>query len=172
MLGFGFRSNMAEQFGGTLGRVRGSMIFASILIALTISQGDGRAQPAQAVFSTSRGDTAIELEIADTDRARARGLMFRKTLAKNRGMIFVFPLEVNHPFWMKDTLIPLDMIFLDRERRVVGIVRDTEPLTLTSRSCGRRSLYVIEVNAGLSKTIQLEVGDAVELEGVPPQGKN
>ena len=79
------------------------------------------------------------------------GLQYRKELGSDRGMIFLFPSESPQSFWMKNTPIPLDMIFINRERKIVGIVEQTVPFSLDSRSVGVPSQFVLEINGGLAK---------------------
>jgi uncharacterized membrane protein (UPF0127 family) len=99
-------------------------------------------------FETPRGPWVVRVEIASTDADRARGLMFRTDLPPDHGMIFVFPSTEVHGFWMHNTLIALDMIFLGEDRGVVGVVANAAPRTDTSRSVGKPSRYVVEVSAG------------------------
>jgi uncharacterized membrane protein (UPF0127 family) len=108
------------------------------------------------------------VEIADTPAKRERGLQYRKDLAHDRGMIFLFPTESTQSFWMKNTPIPLDMIFINRDRRIVGIVEETLPFSLDSRSVGTPSQYVLEINGGLSKRYGIKAGDGVRFEGISP----
>lgn len=118
--------------------------------------------------------TGVSLEIADTEPVRQRGLMFRDRLAPNDGMIFVFPESGYYPFWMKNTLIPLDMLWLDVQARIVSIARSVPPCKAepcpSYRPDGNAS-YVIEVVAGFAREHGLKVGDTVKLEGVPARGK-
>ena len=88
------------------------------------------------------------MEIANSDADRTRGLMYRRQLPPDRGMVFIFPTTEEHGFWMHDTLIALDLIFLGEDRRVLGVVANAAPLTETSRSVGKPSRYVVEVSAG------------------------
>jgi uncharacterized membrane protein (UPF0127 family) len=90
----------------------------------------------------------IEAELALTDPDRERGLMFRRTLSDTEGMLFVFAEPSPHTFWMKNTLIPLDMLFIDANSRVLGVVERAEPLTLSGRSVPGDSLYVLELPGG------------------------
>jgi uncharacterized protein len=108
----------------------------------------------------------LDVEIASDDRERARGLMFRRTLPEMAGMIFVFPgaPEV-HSFWMKNTLLPLDMLFIDEGGAVVGIVESAEPLTTHPRDVGRPSVRVLEVNGGWCRRHGVAPGDRVALQG-------
>ena len=99
-------------------------------------------------FETPRGPWIVKVEIAANGAERERGLMFRRDLPQDRGMIFLFPATAEHGFWMHNTLLSLDMIFLGEDRRVVGLVANAAPLTETLRSVGRPSRYVVEVSAG------------------------
>ena len=79
------------------------------------------------------------MDVADTPAKREMGLQYRTDLADDRGMIFYVPVESQQSFWMKNTPLPLDMIFIDRERKIVGIVEQTVPFSLDSRSVGARA---------------------------------
>ena len=81
-------------------------------------------------------------------------------------MLFVFDTSVEHPFWMKNTVLPLDMIFLGDDRKIVGIVKDAVPFTTTSRTVGVPSRYVLEVNAGFSEKHHVKTGDQATFENV------
>jgi uncharacterized membrane protein (UPF0127 family) len=82
-------------------------------------------------------------------------------------MIFLFPVETEQAFWMKNTPIPLDMIFISSARRIVGIVERAKPFTLDSRSVPGNSQYVLEINGGLSERYGLKPGDRVEFKNIP-----
>ena len=111
------------------------------------AQGKDMPQPAVR-FETSRGPWVVQVELARTDKQRARGLMFRRDLPRDRGMLFVFDESSEHPFWMHETLIALDLIYLGDDRRVVGVVANAEPRTDTPRTVGKPSRYVVEVSGG------------------------
>ena len=111
------------------------------------------------------GAHRLTVEIADTSPLRTRGLMWRAELPEGTGMLFIFPSEVVQSFWMRNTLVPLDMVFIDRRLRVVGVVQWAEPRTLTSRTVGKPSLYVLEVPGGWTSRNGVRAGSTVELEG-------
>lgn len=119
---------------------------------------------AVAIFHPPGRTVRVRVEVARSPAARARGLMFRRQLAADAGMIFLFEREEPHPFWMKNTLLPLDMIFIDGRDRVVGVVRNAEPLTLTPRDVGRASLAVVEVAGGFASARGITEGTAFELQ--------
>ena len=106
--------------------------------------------------------TTIKLEIARTPDERRQGLKGRENLANDYGMWFVFEEDMQDPFWMKDTPVSLDMLFIDKDYKIVDLVRDTIPnseLLIVSRQKYR---YALEVKAGLSRAWGLDVGDRVE----------
>jgi uncharacterized membrane protein (UPF0127 family) len=81
-------------------------------------------------------------------------------------MIFLFPAESQQTFWMKNTPIPLDMIFINRDRKIVGIVEQATPFTLDPRSVNGDSQYVLEINGGLAKKYGFAKGDSVRFTGI------
>jgi uncharacterized membrane protein (UPF0127 family) len=118
------------------------------------------------IVETASGAHAVTVELARTDAERAMGLMHRRALAEDAGMLFVFRESDDHSFWMRNTLIPLDMIFIGEDGRVVGVIERAEPLTLTQRSIGKPSRYVLEVNGGWCAKRGVRAGDRVRFEGV------
>jgi uncharacterized membrane protein (UPF0127 family) len=102
----------------------------------------------QVRFDTPRGPWTIDVEVARTPEARARGLMFRTDLPADTGMLFVFEETSEHGFWMHDTPLSLDLIFLDETRTTAGVVAYALPRTDTPRTIGKPSRYVVEVLAG------------------------
>jgi uncharacterized membrane protein (UPF0127 family) len=122
------------------------------------------------VVSTAAGARhAVTVELARSDAEHERGLMFRAELAEEAGMLFVFDQAAPRAFWMKNTLLPLDMLFIDDAGVVAGIVRDAEPRTLTPRSPGPQveARFVLEVRGGWAARHGVEPGARVELENVP-----
>ena len=107
------------------------------------------------------GSNHYELEVADTDAARAQGLGGRVGMARNHGMLFAFPNQGVRCFWMKDMQFPLDMIWLNAEQRVIKVERNVSPDTYPHPFCASTAQSVIELNAGEAKP--LHVGQIVEL---------
>lgn len=110
------------------------------------------------------------VEIADDSDERARGLMFRDELGAEDGMLFLFPREAPRAFWMLNTRIPLDIIYIDADRRIVAWSLDTPPCR--TRTCpnypsGAAAKYVLEVNAGEMERLGAAIGDAVVFGNVP-----
>ena len=109
------------------------------------------------------GTTVISVEVANTFEERQQGLMFRESLAENKGMFFVFDTVGKHSFWMKNTLIPLDMIFISEDLIIVDILQ-AEPCV--GDPCKRYTpraevKYVLEVNKGYASTHNIQRGDRV-----------
>lgn len=108
----------------------------------------------------------FKVEIADTPKERETGLMFVTQLDKNKGMLFIYPGLGEYSFWMKNTFIPLDTVWLDSQRKVVYVSKNTQPcVTEDCPSIGSEVLsqYVLEINGGLIDIIGLKVGDRVEI---------
>ena len=112
----------------------------------------------------------MPVEVARTARQIQRGMMYREHLPPDSGMLFLLRRDKIQGFWMKNCLIPLDMIFVNGAMDVVGVVENAEPRTLTSRKVSRPSQYVIEVNGGWAKKNGVATGSRVRFENVPPIG--
>ncbi len=106
----------------------------------------------------------IDAEFADTEYDRQRGLMFRKTMQEGQGMLFIFPVEEMQSFWMRNTYISLDMIFIDANKKIVTIHKNTKTLSDQSYPSTAPSKYVLEVVSGFCVKHGVEVGDVVGWE--------
>lgn len=131
------------------------------------SKASEPARVPRVVFVTPAGDATVTVEIADTPAATRRGLMFRRELARDAGMLFVFDSDEPRQFWMKNTYVPLDMIFVTAGLEVAGVVADAEPLNETPVGVDRPSRYVVEVNAGFARERGIGPGTRVRLEPPP-----
>ncbi|PPQ37349.1 hypothetical protein SAMN06265338_107121 [Rhodoblastus acidophilus] len=112
-------------------------------------------------LETKDGPRTLDVEVARDPAARERGLMYRRHLPENRGMLFDFDHEQTVLMWMKNTYIPLDMIFIGRNGKVTHIEADTEPLSEAIISSQGPAFAVLEVNAGVAKKLGLKAGDLV-----------
>lgn len=125
------------------------------------------SQTGQARIHTRDGrQIAVAVEIASNDRDRVRGLMFRRSMPAEAGMIFVFPDEAPRSFWMENTYLPLDMIFARADGTILGAVENAEPLTRTSRAVKGAAKFVLEVNGGFCARHGIAPGDRLELIGL------
>jgi uncharacterized membrane protein (UPF0127 family) len=110
----------------------------------------------------------VSVEIADTPSEREVGLMYRKSLDAGTGMLFVFASPSDLKFWMRNTEIPLDMIFADASGRVVGIVANAEPYSDKEIGVDGLSQYVLEVNGGFAAQNSITRGDRLDFSGFSP----
>ncbi len=107
------------------------------------------------------GGHAIRVEVADTPASRTRGLMQRKNLAENQGMLFVFDEAAAHSIWMKDTPLPLAVAFIDASGRILNIA-EMKPFSLDNHTADGDALYALEVNRGWFSRRDIKAGDKVE----------
>jgi uncharacterized membrane protein (UPF0127 family) len=128
---------------------------------------NGRAGEPEVVLHVRGGrDERVRVELARSEPERERGLMFRQSLDGGRGMLFLFDRSERLKFWMKNTYIPLDMIFIDEQRQVVFVEENAEPLTLDPRGPDRESRYVLEVPGGWARAHGVETGVPVRFINV------
>jgi uncharacterized membrane protein (UPF0127 family) len=114
-------------------------------------------------------DIEFYVELADDDNERAMGLMYRKEMSDEEGMLFIFPNSQYRAFWMKNTLIPLDILYFDQNRKLININENTPPCKNTTTRCPnypseKPAKYVLEINAGLSKKHGFRTGDELLIE--------
>ena len=134
------------------------LVRAALLLAGTLGAFGARADPV-CLDVRSGAVHRYEVELAVTPAARSRGLMFRRELDSRAGMLFDFGRDEVASMWMKNTFIPLDMVFADRSGVVRRIVRDARPRSLDSISSRVPVRAVLEVNGGEAERIGLAVGD-------------
>ncbi len=128
-----------------------------ILLLLWISLAHSQSLPKIPLYIH---DKEIWAEVAQTPEERMYGLMGRKHLGKDEGMLFIFETEDYHGFWMKDTFLPLSIAFIDKDGRIVWIT-DMKPLTLDSHVPPRPILYALEMNKGWFFSHGVKVGDKI-----------
>ena len=115
--------------------------------------------------TVSINNVDINVELAITTEMQIKGLCCREFLAENDGMLFVYETEANRRFWMKDTLIPLDMIFINSDREIVKIHSNVQPSSFPQTfGGGNTTQYVLEVNGGFSTEKGIKEGDVVEID--------
>ncbi len=106
----------------------------------------------------------IDIEIADDDYERETGLMHRSVLGDDQGMLFIFDDEDYRSFYMKNTLISLDIIYIDADKKIVSFAEQTKPMDETTLPSQLPAQYVLEINGGLSEDWVLEIGDQIRWE--------
>lgn len=137
-----------------------SLLSTVVLTTLLSSQADASTCSQETV--TLRGDwgqASFTIEVADEPEEHARGLMHRDHMDDEAGMLFVFSEPVHAKFWMENTLIPLDMLFIDKKGVISTIHRNAVPMDRTVIDGGPGVLAVLEVNAGISNKLAIEEGD-------------
>ncbi len=114
-------------------------------------------------FTDSLGNAKIkiDLEIADNEYERQLGLMNRKSMEENQGMLFIFQYERMQSFWMRNTLIPLDMMFVNKDNKIITIHKNTKTLSAQSYPSTGPSIYVVEVVGGFTDKYKIVVGDKI-----------
>ncbi|WIM06642.1 MAG: DUF192 domain-containing protein [Candidatus Nitricoxidivorans perseverans] len=123
---------------------------------------------AQAVVELNAGIHRIEAEVANTHDARMTGLMHRKSMGVQRGMLFVFDAPSPQCMWMRNTLIPLSVAFLDEQGRIIN-VEEMRPRTEINHCAARPAKYALEMNAGWFRQRGLKAGDAIgAVDRAPP----
>lgn len=114
----------------------------------------------------SSGEVVVKAEVVSSPGAVQRGLMYRNHLPPDEGMLFLMGYEDDHSFWMHNTLIPLDIIFITRDLTVAGVAANAPPRTDDHQSVGKPSLYVLEVNGGWCAKHGIGAGTKVAFDGV------
>ena len=132
--------------------------------------GDVGPNTPTVTFKKKGKDVAtFHIEIAQEFDTQRRGLMYRRKLHPDWGMLFAYPAEFARAYWMKDTLIPLDMVFMDKTGKVIGILEGVEPLTRRKRGIEEPSRYMLELNAGMAKKKGIRTGMTIQLNRVDPR---
>ena len=138
----------------------------SLFSAFEASAGDEAARPVVALDfdvieialqpGKERAPLSFTVKLAETEAQRRHGLMFTPYLPKQHGMLFVFETDAPRQFWMKNTQIPLDMLFFDSNGRLVNIVHSAVPFSLTARNSAGPARYVLELNGGIARKIGIQ----------------
>lgn len=113
------------------------------------------------------GGKTFSVEVADTQEKQALGLMFRDSMPEDAGMIFIFPNEAPRSFWMKNTRIPLDIMYFDKDLKMVSISADTPPCRVSrcpSYPSSKPAMYVLELNAGKASELGVGPGDKLTIK--------
>lgn len=136
------------------------LVLCALLLAGLATASAQELQPL--VVVTDEGRHAFQVELAATPEERSRGLMFRRSMPAEQGMLFDFGRVQPVSMWMRNTYIPLDMLFISETGEIVRIAADTEPLSERTISSGQPVLSVLELNAGTARRLGIEAGDRVE----------
>lgn len=137
------------------------------LIVYLIFKNNGKFVKLEIYSDNGKKVAEFKVEIADNPAERAKGLMFRQELGDNQGMLFIFPGEANHSFWMKNTFISLDLIFVNEDKKIVGIIENTRPESTQPLTIDKPSQYILEVNGGAVKEKGISLGDKLKIKSPP-----
>ncbi len=159
--------------------ILGSALFGVLLICSVSCKSDSKSNNTskpivisftkEGTLSLIKGNNdsiikTLDIEIADDEYQTQTGLMYRDQMDKKQGMLFIFPDEILRSFYMKNTRIPLDIIFIDNNNTIVSFQKNAKPFDETSLPSKAPAKYVLEINAGLSEEWGLEEGDRIEFQ--------
>ena len=148
-------------------------LLVSILSVISFSCKDEKAKPVKSVEVTFKKEgelqlfkndsliKSIDIEVADDEYQTQTGLMYRNSMEDHQGMLFIFPDERPRSFYMKNTRIPLDIIYIGTDLNIVSIQKNAKPYDETSLPSNAPAQYVLEINGGLSDVWQLEAGNRI-----------
>ncbi|MFO6463535.1 DUF192 domain-containing protein [Jannaschia sp. KMU-145] len=145
-------------------------LIAAAALCLWAGTAAAECRPDRVDIRGEFGTVRFRVELALTPEDQSRGLMFREEMARMSGMLFVYPQTREVGFWMRNTLIPLDMIFVDEAGRVVKVHADAVPLDETVIRSGAPTRGVLELNAGMAATLGIDVGDELRSPVMPQDG--
>jgi len=139
------------------------LLFLVALMSLSLPAGTGAASDPHRLEIVTRDGKVhrFQVELARTPEEQARGLMFREKLNTDSGMLFLYDVPVLASFWMKNTLIPLDMIFIGADGRIVNIHANARPHDLTPKVAEKPVSAVLEIGGGLAERLGIGAGDRV-----------
>lgn len=141
------------------------------IVPLAMS-GEGAEGAPRITFSLGdRPGASFALELAISAKEQQRGLMFRRSMKETWGMLFIYPSDGNRSFWMKNTLMPLDMVFINSKGVVTNVISNVPPLTLSPRQSTAPARYVLELGAGVANKSGITAGTRVTLERVKDEYK-
>jgi uncharacterized membrane protein (UPF0127 family) len=139
--------------------------FCVFIVIFTFNSENGFARSGQLEplqIKTSDQTYSFQVEVARTPQEQARGLMFRQSMPENHGMLFDFNELRRASFWMKNTYIPLDLLFIEANGTINSIIENAQPLSLKSLKSEQPVRAVLEINGGLSARLNIKPGDTVQ----------
>jgi len=142
--------------------LRSAMLIGLLLAAAAAAPALAECRPDQVRLRGPWGETRFQVELADTPQERSRGLMFRESMPRGSGMLFVYEQPQHARFWMKNTLIPLDMLFVDRAGKVIHVHHRAIPGDLSGIDGGTGVFAVLEINGGLAQIYAIETGSVLQ----------
>lgn len=162
------------KFITKIGVFRLAPALATMLLGCVLAFSATAQSSAIAVVHVMRNDhrvTELNVEVADTLQEKLQGLMFRESLPERHGMLFTYNPPEHARMWMKNTLIPLDILFIDPEQNIIYIHHNAEPKSLTPIGPDALTASVIEINGGEAKAADIRVGDHILIERKPAKSE-
>ena len=135
-------------------------LFCALLMASVVASGKDVPLPRQPAIQLKAGGQSIQAEVVASDETRQRGLMFRASMGKNEGMLFVFTERAYHSMWMRNTPLPLSVAFIDDAGKILSI-HEMEPFSETNHMAAGPAKYALEMNLGWFVTHKVSVGDRI-----------
>lgn len=139
------------------------LIQVATLLLLFLTSCTASETPQQLSEVCFNNNSCFSAEIADTPDSREKGLMYRESIPNNHGMLFSFTEESHYSFWMKNTIIPLDIIWISTQNNVVHIEKETTPYSLIPLTPSKKARYVFEINGGLSQELGITLNSTFRL---------
>lgn len=151
-----------------------SLLLSALVACHTAADAEPNVAPPDVVripvtIATESGDVTFQAEVADDEAERTRGLMFRTAMGASEGMLFLFATEHQLSFWMRNTLIPLDMVFIRADRTILGVVENATPRTESPRRVPGNSQFVLELNGGTAAKLGIKAGQSVTFLAPTPK---
>lgn len=145
----------------------GGLIYMSMPKSTPRASGPQFTKQGTLTFYAEQGGQAIstlDIEIKADDMGRAEGMMWRKSMEENQGMLFIMERAEPQSFWMRNTYVPLDIMFISEDQRILNIRKNAQPQTLSPQTSQGDAKYVLEVIGGLSDKLGVQPGDRIEFE--------
>lgn len=142
------------------------LFMVTLLIVSCSKKSDSEKELTTLIIDNGKNQAVFEVETATTPEEMTKGLMFRESIPENGGMIFEIGTPRNIAMWMKNTKIPLDIVFINKDKEVSGFIENAEPMSETLMPSPEPALAVLELNAGSVKKHDIQVGDSVRHESL------
>ena len=138
------------------------LVIVSLFLMYNLGEVSASMKSELSIITSNGSKHNFLVEVARTEEEKKIGLMFRKTLAKNAGMLFLYKREALRLMWMKNTFIPLDILFIDKNGVIKRVVKRTIPHSLATISSRKSVLAVLELRGGITSSLEIKKGDRIE----------
>ena len=138
------------------------LVIVSLFLMYNLGEVSASMKSELSIITSNGSKHNFLVEVARTEEEKKIGLMFRKTLAKNAGMLFLYKREALRLMWMKNTFIPLDILFIDQKGVIKRVVKRTIPHSLATISSRQSVLAVLELRGGITSSLEIKKGDRIE----------